>query len=201
MIKLYHAPMTRSLRILWILEELEIPYEVEKLEFPAGLQTPAYLAKNPLGKVPTIEDGDVRMCESGAIAEYLVEKYGKGRLAPAPGTPGRGEYLQWIHWSEATAMPSLADYFQNIMIKPESERIPAVAEEAKGRIAKWLGVLDAHLAGRKYLLGDEFTAADAMMGYTAAGATFAGITSGFPNVVAYLARLEERPAYKRAQQR
>ena len=200
MIKLYHAPITRSLRILWLLEELGLPYEVEKLDFPAGLQTPAYLAKNPLGKVPTIEDGDVRMCESGAITEYLVEKYGKGRLAPAPGTPKRAEYLQWLHWAEATAMPPMAEYFQNIMLKPENERIPAIAEEAKGKIAKWLGMLDHHLANRKFLIGDEFTGADVMMGYTVAAAKFSGIANDFPNVLAYASRLEERPAFQKAQQ-
>lgn len=201
MIKLYHAPMTRSLRILWLLEELELPYEIEKLEFPAGLQTPAFLAKSPLGKVPLLEDGEVRICESGAITEYLVETYGKGRLAPAPGTPARAEYLQWLHWSEATAMPSLAEYFQNVLIKPEGERIPAVAEEAKGKIAKWLGVLDGHLAGRKFLTGDDFTAADVMMGYTVQGGKFSGMAGDFPNVMAYAARLEARPAFDRAREK
>jgi glutathione S-transferase len=200
MIKLYHAPITRSLRVLWLLEELGLPYELVRLSFPADLQKPEYLAVNPLGKLPTIEDGEVRMCESGAIVEYLVERYGEGRLAPPPGSPKRAEYLQWLHWSEATAMPSLAEYFQNVMLKPESERIPAVAEEAKGKIARWLGMLDAHLAGRDYLTGSEFTAADVMMGYTVAGAKFAGMTGAYPNVLAYAARLEERPAFKRAQQ-
>ncbi|HZR81522.1 MAG TPA: glutathione S-transferase family protein [Candidatus Binatia bacterium] len=200
MIKLYHAPMTRSLRVLWLLEELGVPYETVNLAFPADLQKPDYLARSPLGKVPAIEDGDVRMVESGAIVEYLVEKYGGGRLAPPPGSPRRPEYLQWLHWAEATAMPSLGLYFQNIMIKPENERIPAAAEEAKTNIAKWLAVLDKHLAGRKFVAGDEFTAADVMLGYTVAGAKFSGMAASYPNVLAYAARLEERPAYQRATQ-
>ena len=90
MIKLYHASMTRSVRIVWLLEELGVPYELVKLDFLGGdLQRPEYLARNPLGKVPTLEDGDVRIFESGAITEYLCEKYDKGRLAPPPGSPRR----------------------------------------------------------------------------------------------------------------
>jgi glutathione S-transferase len=200
MITLYHAQMTRSLRILWLLEELGLDYRLEKLDFLGGdLQRPAYLSKNPLGKVPTIEDGDVRMFESGAITEYLVEKYGNGRLAPPPGTPQRAQYLQWLHWSEATAMPAMADFFQHTMLRPEGQRIPQVAEEAKQRIARWLAMLNDHLAGKQYLLGDEFSAADVMMGYTVQGAKFGGMVDDrFPHVAAYAARLEARPAFRKA---
>jgi len=200
MITLYHAQMTRSLRILWLLEELGLEYRVEKLDFLGGdLQKPDYLRKNPLGKLPTLDDGDVRLWESGAITEYLVEKYGDGRLAPAPGSAARAQYLQWIHWSEATAMPALADYFQHTMMRPEEQRVPQIAAEGRQRAARWLAVLDQHLAGKQYLLGDQFSAADVMMGYTVQGAKFGGLLDErFPNVAAYAARLEARPAFQKA---
>jgi glutathione S-transferase len=200
MIRLHHAPMTRSVRVRWLLLELGLEHELVTLDFLGGdLRKPAFLAKSPLGKVPVLEDGDVCMFESGAIVEYLLEKYGKGRLAPPPGTPARAEFLQWVHWSEATAMPSLSTYFQNTLVKPEAERVPQVVPEALAKLTEWLGMLDRHLSSRKYMLGGEFSAADIMMGYTIGGARFAGQVDGrFPNVAAYAARLEERPAYRTA---
>jgi glutathione S-transferase len=199
-IKLYHAPMTRSLRVRWLLEELGVDYELAQLDFMGGdLKKPDYLAKHPLGKVPTLEIDGVTLWESGAMVEYLCEKYGK--LAPPPGSPKRAEFLQWVHFSEATAMPPLGAFFQNAFIKPEAQRIAAVLPEAQESIAKWLAVLDAHLKGRKYLLGDEFTAADVMMGYTVNGAKFGGMLDArYPNVDAYLTRLSERPAFQKAVQ-
>jgi len=199
-IKLYHAPLTRSLRVRWLLEELGVDYDLVHLDFMGGdLQKPDYLGKHPLGKVPTLEIDGATIWESGAMVEYLCEKYGK--LAPQPSTPKRAEFLQWVHFSEATAMPPLGAFFQNSFIKPEDQRIPAVVPEAKAAIGKWLKVLDDHLKTRKYLLGDEFTAADVMMGYTVNGAKFAGILDArYPNVEAYLGRLAERPAFQRASQ-
>jgi glutathione S-transferase len=197
-IKLYHAPMTRSLRVRWLLEELGADYELVQLDFMAGdLQKPDYLGKHPLGKVPTLEIDGATIWESGAMVEYLCEKFGK--LAPPPGSPKRAEFLQWVHFSEATAMPPIGQFFQNAFIKPEEKRIPAVLPEAQEAIAKWLKVLDEHLKGRKYLLGDEFSAADVMMGYTVNGAKFGGMLDArYPNVEAYLTRLGERPAFQRA---
>ena len=197
-IKLYHAPMTRSLRVRWLLEELGADYELVTLDFMGGdLQKPDYLAKHPLGKVPALEIDGATLWESGAMVELICEKFGK--LAPPPGSPKRGEFLQWVHFAEATAMPPLGAFFQNSFIKPEDKRIPAVVVEAKEMIARWLKVLDDHLKGRKYLLGDEFSAADVMMGYTVNGAKFGGILDArFPNVEAYLTRLSERPAFRKA---
>jgi len=197
-IRLYHAPLTRSLRVRWLLEELGADYEIVALDFMGGdLQKADYLAKHPLGKVPTLEVDGTTLWESGAMVELLCEKFGK--LAPPPGSPKRGEFLQWVHFSEATAMPPVGAFFQNAFIKPEPKRIPAVVEEAKGTIAKWLQLLDDHLKNRKYLLGDEFSAADVMMGYTVNGAKMTGILDArFPNVEAYLGRLLERPALQRA---
>ena len=204
MITVYHASMTRSVRVLWLLEELGLPYEVVTLDFMAGdLQKPAYLAKNPLGRVPALEDGDVLVYESGAIVEWLCERYDTAHLlAPAPGTAARARFLQWVHWSEATAMPPVSDFFQHSMIRPEAARIPQVVADAVVKVAHWLAVLERHLLGKDFVLGSDFSAADVMLGYTVGGARFTGqLDERFPNVAAYLGRLMGRPAYQKANAR
>lgn len=200
MITVYHAPRARSVRIIWTLEELGVPYEVNAMPFtPEALKSDTYLRVHPLGKVPAIRDGDVRLFESGAIVEYLVERYGNGRLAPAPNTPARPDYLQWMHFAEGTAMPPISELAQHTMFKPEAERVPSVVADARARIAAWLPVVEAALAGRDYLCGAEFTAADVMMGYTALLPKWFGML-GEPhaNLHAWLARLEARPALQKA---
>jgi glutathione S-transferase len=200
MIKLYHCPRTRSVRIYWLLEELGVPYELVPIDFtPESLKSPEYLKVNPLGKVPSIQDGELTMFESGAILEYILEKYGKGRLAPAPGTPARGPFLQWVHFAEATALPPLTEIAQHTLFKPEAERIPAVVTDARKRAAVILAVLEQTLAGKPYLLGAEFSAADIMMAYGLLLMKWFGVlSSAYPNVVAYLERLEQRPALQKA---
>jgi glutathione S-transferase len=200
MIKLYHSPRTRSVRVLWLLEELGLPYELETIPFaPESLKSPEYLKVNPLGKVPTLQDGDLTMFESGAIVEYLLEKYGAGRLAPAVGAPTRGPFLQWVHFAEATAMPPLGAIAQHTLFKPESERIPAVVVEARERAAAVLGVLEQAVSGKQFLLGAEFSGADVMMGYALLLMKWFGLlTDQYPNLVAYLQRLETRPAFQKA---
>ncbi len=199
MVTLFHSPRTRSLRVLWLLEELGTPYELRTLPFTAeNLKSAEYLRINPLGKLPAIQDGDVQMFESGAIVEYLVEQYGNGRLAPAPGTPARATYLQWLHFGEASAMPPISELAQHTMFKPESERIAAVIPDAQARIQTWLSAVEPALAGRDYLCGGEFTAADVMMGYSLLLTKWFGLLGDRPNLAAYLARLEARPALQKA---
>jgi len=200
MIRLYHSPRTRSVRILWLLEELGTPYELQTLTFsPSELKSERYLRVNPLGKVPAIEDGDVHMFESGAIVEYLIERYGDGRLAPPPGTPARAAYLQWLHFAESTAMPPLSELAQHTMFKPEDERIAAVIPDAKARIQTWLQVVEAALAGNEFICGAAFTGADVMLGYSALLPKWFGhLGAQHANVQAYLSRLEARPALQKA---
>src|SRR5262245_57907387 len=162
MIKLYHAPLTRSLRIVWLLEELGLPYEIEKVTFVPP--TTPFTQQTPFGKLPVIEDGDLIMFESGAILEYILERYGNGRLAPRVGTPERGTFLQWVHFSEATIFPPLGEIAWNTVFAPEGERSETAAAAGRKRAAAALAVLDKALAGKDYLLGD-FSAADIMMGY------------------------------------
>lgn len=200
MIVLHHSPRTRSLRVVWLLEELGVPYELRAMTFtPDVLQHADYLRLSPLGKVPALEDGEVRLFESGAIVEYLVERYGDGRLAPDIGTPARAAYLQWIHFAEGTAMPPVSELAQHTMFKPTEERLPAVVADARARIHLWLRVVEQALAGRDYLCGAQFTAADVMMGYSLLLAKWFGmIGDDMPNLGAYLARLEARPALQTA---
>jgi glutathione S-transferase len=197
MIKLYHAPLTRSIRIYWLLEELGIPYELSLVKFTPGKMPFAQAA--PYGKVPAIEDGDVVMIESGAILEYVLEKYGQGRLAPAPGTAGRAAFLQWVYFSEATALPPIGDIVRHTLFKPEPERIPAVVEDARGRLGATFAVVEKALEGKPYLLGPDFSAADIMMGVTLHIARrLNSLEERFANLSAYLSRLESRPAFRKA---
>lgn len=201
MIALYHSPRTRSVRVLWLLEELGLPYELHTLAFsPDSLKGADYLTINPLGKVPALTDGALTMFESGAIVEYLIERYGNGRLAPPIGTPARGTFLQWIHFAEATCLPPLSDLAQHTIFKPEAERIAAMVPDAQARIANWLGVLERAVAGEQYLLGDDFTGADVMVGYSLLLAKWFGLLAeqSYPNLSAYVARLEQRPALQKA---
>ena len=197
MIKLYHAPLTRSIRIYWLLEELGIPYELSLVKFTPG-KLP-FAQATPYGKVPAIEDGEVVMIESGAILEYILEKYGQGRLAPAPGMPGRAAFLQWVYFSEATALPPVGDIVRHTLFKPEPERIPAVVEDARGRLGAIFAVVEKALEGKPYLLGQDFSAADVMMGVTLHIARrLDSLEDRFANLKAYLGRLESRPAFEKA---
>lgn len=200
MIQLHHAPGSRSCRVRWILEELGIEYELISMQFtPESLRNPAYLEKNPNARVPTIVDGDVVVWESGAIVEYLLERYGEGRLQPAPGTPEWVAYLQWFHWSEATALPPLSDIVQHSMLRPEATRIAAVVPDAVARAASCLEVVEAALAGKSTITGGDFSAADIMLGYTLKLAKLIGqLGQAYPNANAYLEALEKRPAFEKA---
>lgn len=197
MIKLYHAALTRSIRILWLLEELGLPYEIAGVTFLPP-STP-YSQSTPSGKLPCIQDGDLTLFESGAILEYIIDRYGNGRLAPPPGTPERGTFLQWVHFSEATAFPALAQIAFHTIFKPEDERISSVADEGRQYAGKTLQVLERELKGKDYILGREFSGADIMLGYTLVASQMLGVLNAdYPNTMAYFARLSARPAFQKA---
>ena len=197
MIKLYHAALTRSVRILWLLEELGLRYELATVTFvPPAVP---FSQPTPFGKLPVIEDGELTMFESGAILEYILERYGEGRLAPRPGTPLRGRFLQWVHFAEATAFPPLGEISWHTVFKPERERIPAVVADARAKAAAALRVLEDALAGKQYILGADFSGADVMLGYTLMSAKFFGVLGDeSPNTNAYFMRLMARPAFQKA---
>jgi glutathione S-transferase len=194
---LYHAPFSRSLRVRWLLEELGVPYRLETRRF-AELRRPEHRALHPLGKVPVLVDGELVLFESGAIVQYVLERYAGGRLEPKPGSPERALHLQWLHYAEATMTPPLGLIVRHTALLPEAERIPAVVEHARTQAADVLAPVERALAGRSWLL-PEFGAADVMMGYSVKLASLLGLVGdGQPNLAAYLARCEERPAFRRA---
>jgi glutathione S-transferase len=197
MITLYFAPRTRSIRVRWLLEELGLPYELKRVTFTPPAKV--FAQSTPLGKLPVIEDGDVTICESGAILEYILERYGNGRLAPPIGSPLRGEFLQWMHFAEGTAFPPLGVIIWHALYKGDAGKIPDVITSARERAEGGLDFVARALAGKDYLLGREFSAADIMMGFTLVVARVLGVLDDrYPELNEYLARLESRPAFKTA---
>jgi glutathione S-transferase len=198
MIRLFFAPRTRSVRIAWLLEELGLPYELERVQFQPTVKN--FFAQNtPLKKLPTIDDDGLVMSESGAIVEYILERYGEGRLAPAIGDPQRAQFLQWLHFAESTAFPPLGIVVWLTLYRTDAEQHPDLVADARGRVQQTLDYVDAALAERPYLVGDRFTAADIMMGFTLAAARMLGmLDSRQPRLLRYLERLEARPAYQKA---
>jgi glutathione S-transferase len=197
MIKLYFAPRTRSVRILWLLEELGLPYELERVEFAAPADR-FFAQQTPLGKLPTIEDGDVVMCESGAIVEYILERYGAGRLAPPVGSRERAAFLQWLHFAESTAFPPLGILVWLTLYREDAQDHAAIVERARARATTGLDFLESQLGENEYLIG-QFCAADVMMGFTLVAARVLGVLDErHPKTSAYLARLETRPAFRKA---
>ncbi|MEQ9639958.1 MAG: glutathione S-transferase family protein [Alphaproteobacteria bacterium] len=198
MIKLYYAPRTRAVRILWLLEELGLPYELARVEFKPTTER-FFIQDTPTGKLPTIEDGDVVMAESGAIIEYLLETYGEGRLAPPPGSPARAAYLQWFHFAESTAFPPMGIVVWLTVYRTDAAKHPEVIADATIRAQAGLDQVEKALAGNDYILGPTFTAADIMLGFTLYAAQILNLMDARQvNIAAYLQRLMARPALQKA---
>jgi glutathione S-transferase len=213
MIVVHHLENSRSLRVLWLLEELGCPYEI--VEYKRDKKTmlaPAALMKiHPLGKSPVIVDGNRTIAESGAIIEYLVETYGQGRLVPAPGTPERLRYTYWLHYAEGSAMPPLllklifmrlptnAPFF----IRPVARAISRQAQKTliDPQLARHLAYWGTELSAHPWFAGDEFAACDIQMSFPLeAAATRLDIPKNHP-VRGFLDRIHARPAYQRALKR
>jgi glutathione S-transferase len=213
MIVVHHLNNSRSQRVLWLLEELGVPYEVKRYERDAQtmLAPPELLAIHPLGKSPVITDGGKTIAETGAIVEYLVETYGQGRLIPAAGTPERLRYTYWLHYAEGsamtplllklvfTALPARAPGLLKGLVKAIASKAQTgfVDPQLKTHIDYW----DAELGKDAWFAGPDFTAADIMMSFPLeAGAARAGAGSR-PRVKAFLDRIHARPAYRKALER
>jgi len=197
--KLWHCYNARSLRPLWALEELGLPYDIETLPFPPRVFQRDYLETNPLGTVPYFTDGDVSMTESTAICVYLIEEYERPDLGIAPDHPGYAGYLNWLFQSDATLTFPQALVLRYSSLEPEDRRLPQVVTD----YAKWflarLKRLNAHLETRDYLCDGRFTIADIAVGYALHFGEIIGFFDCFtPQVQAYLGRLRERDAFKRA---
>jgi glutathione S-transferase len=210
MITVHHLNNSRSQRILWMLEELDLPYEVKRYERQPSMQAPAALRTvHPLGKSPVITDGGRTLAESGAILEYLVDAYGNGRLKPAPGTPERIDYTYFLHYAEGSLMPLLLMklIFSRIperlpfFMRPVGRAISAGANKTllDPQIGTHFMFLESELAKRDWFAGREFTAADIQMSFPLeAAAARAPIVRQMPKLSAFLDRIQARPAYKRA---
>jgi glutathione S-transferase len=215
MIIVHHLNNSRSQRILWLLEELGLAYEIKKYQRdPKTMLAPPELrAVHPLGKSPVIQDGDTIVAESGAIIEYLTGRYGDGRLAPAPDTPERMRYTYFLHYAEGSAMPPLLlklvfDRVENspapFFVRPIAR---AIANKVKDgfvlpQIRQHLAFLEGELAERAWFAGDDFSAADIQMSFPLeAAAARGGLDGKYPKLSAFLERIHARPAYQRALER
>ncbi|WP_028081832.1 glutathione S-transferase family protein [Solimonas soli] len=212
MIVVHHLNNSRSQRVLWLLEELGLPYEVKRYERnrKTMLAPPELRAVHPLGKSPVISDGELTIAETGAIIEYLLERYGEGRLQPAAGTPERLRYRYWLHYAEGSLMPLLV---MKLVLSQIAPRAPALVRPLARRIGDGvlqgfvepnlkthLAYVDAELGRSAWFAGDAFSAADVQMSFPceAAGARGGG---HYPRIAAFVERIRARPAYRRALER
>jgi len=210
MITVHHLDSSRSQRILWMLEELGLNYDIKPYKRLPTMQAPEALrAVHPLGKSPVITDGDKTIAESGAILEYLVEAYGKGRFAPAPGTPERLRYTYFMHYAEGSLMPLL---FMKLVFSSLPQRVPwAMRPVARmisngadkallgPQITNHFAFLESELVGRDWFAGADFTAADVQMSFPIeAAAARVGFEGRLPRLKTFVERVQARPAYKRA---
>lgn len=197
--KIYFAPNTRAVRIVWLFEELGLPYELEryKLGDPA-MRSAEYRKVHPMGRVPALQDGDVTIFESGAIVEYVLARYGQGRMMPKVSSPDFPAYLQWLHYAEGMIMPPVNTIVVETILLPPERRNQGNVDRATKLLGQMLSAVDQHLAGRDYLAG-EFSGADIMTGHACTvAARLKADVSDKPNVAGYIARVNARPALQKA---
>lgn len=200
MITVYHLENSRSERIIWLMEELGLPYELQRFaRDPSMMAGEAYRALHPMGKSPIIRDGDSTLIESGAIVDYIANRYGNGRLSVPVDAPDYARFVQWMHFAEGSAMTQiLVHIFMCGFVPGIDQSLPFVAL-TKERTAHLLEFIDSELKDRPYFAGSEFTAADIMMMYCfGAVRGFLRVDiSQYPNLAAYITRIEQRPGYRR----
>ncbi|WP_186223090.1 glutathione S-transferase family protein [Burkholderia gladioli] len=215
MLIVHHLNNSRSQRVLWLLEELGVPYELKRYQRdPKTMLAPPELrAIHPLGKSPVLTDEGFTLAESGAIIEYLVERYGEGRFAPPPGTPQRLRYTYWLHYAEGSAMPPLllklvalriAQAPMPFFARPIARKISSTLQSSfvDPQLKLHLGYVDAALRETGWFVGDSFSAADVQMSFPLeAAASRADTLAQLPAIRAFLERIHARPAYQRALQR
>jgi glutathione S-transferase len=197
MIVVHHLNDSRSQRILWLLEELGLPYEIHRHQRDAAtrLAPPALIDVHPLGKSPVITDDGRTIHESGAIIDFIVRRYGGGRLQPRPGTDDYETYVQWLHYAEGSAMLPLMLFMYTSRL---GEAAAPLQPRIESEIANHLGYVDAALADREWLLGEDFTAADIQMSFVGEVAGVFGRFAAYPNLKDWVDRFQARPAYKAA---
>lgn len=197
--KLYHCKGARSLRPLWTVEEMGLACEVEVMPFPPRSAYPGYLDINPLGTVPTFVDGDLTMTESSGICQYLVDTYGPTDLAVSRGEQAYGEYLNWLHRSDATLTFPQTIVFRYTSLEPPERRLPQAVEDYSIWYLSRLRSVETATAEREFLCADRFTIADIAVGFALFFGTTLGLDARYkPHTRAYLDRLMARPAFQRA---
>jgi glutathione S-transferase len=213
MVVVHHLNNSRSQRVLWLLEELGVDYELKRYQRDAKtmLAPPELKAVHPLGKSPVITDQGQTVAESGAIIEYLVDRYGRNSgLRPADGTPERLRYTYWLHYAEGSAMPPLllslvfsrlrsapAPFFVRPIVKGIADKV--MTTFVSPQLKTHLDFMEAELSAREWFAGDDFTAADIQMSFPLeAAASRGGLDEGRPHLLDYLSRIHGREAYQRA---
>ena len=199
MLKVHFVAGTRAGRVVWLLEELGLEYEVNIMPFTKeGLKSPEHRSRHALGRVPVLEDGDISIFESGAIIDYVLERHKKGGLKPNSDAPEFPFYLQWYHYCEGMVMPPMNQIVVQTILLPADRRDEAVLNQAKKLLSKALAPVNDALAGKDYLIGD-FSAADLMLGHSCFMANRLGcVTDDMQNIKDYVARIDSRPAFKKA---
>jgi len=197
-VKLHHSAQTRSMRVLWLLNELGVEFELVEHAMDGSLRSPSYLALHPAGRVPCLEVGEEVWWESGAIIELLCEHFPEGGLGRMPGQPERAEWLSWLHFSETISQHVAALTQQHVMLFDDAMRSPVVTKLEAARTGKCLDALEERLSGRDYLLDGGFSAADVAVGQAVYSAQRFHRIGERPALAAWWARIEGRPAFKAA---
>jgi glutathione S-transferase len=197
MIVVHHLEDSRSQRVLWLLEELDVEYDVRryKRDPVTRLGPPELRAVHPLGKSPIIVDGDLVIAETGAIVEYLIERYGDGRLRPAANTPERMRYVYWLHYAEGSAMPPL---LVGLVARRLGEAAKPALPYVSAQIKLHFDYVEAELAKSLWFVGDQLTGADIMMSFPVSRAAQLNEAVAWPRIRDFVDRVKSRPTYRRA---
>lgn len=199
MLTLHFAPNSRAGRIVWLLEELGLEYELNRMDFnPKDLKSDEHRARHPLGRVPVLDDDDVSIFESGAIVEYVLARHKEGGLKPPVESPMFPEYLQWFHYCEGMVMPPVNTIVVHTLLLPEERRDEAVLAQARKLLTRSLAIVNDGMGDKEYLAGD-FSAADIMLGHSIYMSNRLGcVTDEMDKLKAYIGRIEQRPAFQKA---
>ena len=199
MLTLHFAPNSRAGRILWLLEELQLPYKLNRMDFhPKDLKSDEHRSRHPLGRVPVLDDGDVSIYESGAIVEYVLERYKNAGMKPSTDAPEFPAYLQWLHYCEGMVMPPVNTIVVQTVLLPAARRDETALAQAQKLLNRSLVPVEEALEGKEYLIGD-FSAADIMLGHACFMANRLGcVTQEMANLKSYVARIAQRPAFDKA---
>ncbi len=199
MLTLHFAPNSRAGRIVWLLEELDLSYELNRMDFhPKDLKSDEHRARHPLGRVPVLDDDEIRIWESGAIVEYILERHKNGGLKPAVDSANYPAYLQWFHYCEGMVMPPVNTIVVQTVLLPPDRRDETALAQAQKLLTRALAPVDEGLTGKDYLIGD-FSGADIMLGHACFMSNRLGcVTDEMTNLKGYVEQVAARPAFQKA---